>query len=176
MEYGAKVIDADIVARRIVSKGQKALDEIVDVFGKDILLENGELHRKKLGSIVFKEKEKLDILNNITHKYIFEEIREKIAIEREKMKYNIIVIDAAILIESRLYTLCDFVWVVVADNEIKLKRVMERDKLSEDDARERINAQLPEQEMLPYASSVIYNNGDLESMREKVEAEVKMCL
>ncbi len=167
-ERGAKVIDADIVAREIVRRGQKALGEIAEVFGADIILQNGQLDRKKLGSIVFKQEEKLILLNNITHKYIFEEIKNKIENEKVIRKYNLLVIDAAILIESGLFRLCDSIWVVISDFDIKLKRIMERDHLSEADAQHRINAQTHEAEMLAFATSIIYNNGDLDDFKFRV--------
>jgi dephospho-CoA kinase len=167
-ERGAKVIDADIVAREIVRRGQKALGEIAEVFGADIILQNGQLDRKKLGSIVFKQEEKLILLNSITHKYIFEEIKNKIENEKVIRKNNLLVIDAAILIESGLFRLCDSIWVVISDFDIKLKRIMERDHLSEADAQNRINAQTHETEMLAFATSIIYNNGDLDDFKFRV--------
>ncbi|MDK2799936.1 MAG: dephospho-CoA kinase [Clostridiales bacterium] len=167
-DLGAKVIDADIIARQIVQKGQKALEEIVQHFGKDILLENGELNRRKLGSIVFADKEKLKLLNKITHKYIIQKIHEEIEIETLKKEYDIIIVDAAVLIESGLYELCDMVWVVVADKEERIKRIMKRDSLSLEEANNRINSQMTEEEMKNYASAIINNNKDIECIRFQV--------
>ena len=80
IELGAYVIDADLVARKIVQKGTPALKEIVSYFGCDILLLSGELDRKKLGRIVFSDKGKLRMLNDITYKYITKEIEKEIDI------------------------------------------------------------------------------------------------
>ena len=95
---GIDIIDADIIAREIVKKGEPALDEIVEEFGGDILLSSGELDRKKLGSIVFTNKEKLKNLNKITHKYITKIIMQNLS----KHASEIVVIDAALLKESGL--------------------------------------------------------------------------
>jgi dephospho-CoA kinase len=167
-QLGAKVIDADIVAREVVKKGQTALEEIVWYFGTEVLLESGELDRKKLGRIVFADKEKLRLLNQITHKYIIHNIKEEIKIEMRKNTYNIIIIDAAILIESGLYEICDAVWVVVANKEERIRRIMERDQLSLTEAQNRINSQMAESEMKKYASAVINNDNDIESVRFQV--------
>ncbi|MBZ4645795.1 MAG: coaE [Clostridia bacterium] len=167
-QLGAKVIDADIVAREVVKKGQTALEEIVRYFGTEVLLESGELDRKKLGRIVFADKEKLRLLNQITHKYIIHNIKEEIKIEMRKNTYNIIIIDAAILIESGLYEICDAVWVVVANKEERIRRIMERDQLSLTEAQNRINSQMAESEMKKYASAVINNDNDIESVRFQV--------
>ncbi len=166
-DMGMAVIDADIVAREIVQKGEKALEEICKTFGTDVLLEDGALNRKKLGSIVFADKDKLKLLNGITHKYIVNRIKQKIDMERQKGAYYII-IDAAILIESGLYIQCDEVWVVIAHKDQRLKRIMQRDSLLRKDALNRMNAQMPEEEMKEYASAVINNSKDLDHLRMQI--------
>ncbi|NLY43526.1 MAG: dephospho-CoA kinase [Clostridiaceae bacterium] len=165
-QLGVYVIDADIVAREVVKKGKKALEEIIDYFGPGILLENGELDRRKLGSIVFADREKLRILNEITHKYIIEEIIREIKIHGSTS--SAILIDAAILIETGLYKMCDEVWVVSAAAELRKKRIMERDGLSAQEAENRIKSQMSEDEMKHYASAIIDNNKDMEHVRLQV--------
>ena len=167
-ELGAGVIDADMIAREIVQKGQEALQKIVEAFGNDILLASGELNRKKLGGIVFADREKLKLLNQITHTYIVERIKQDIEWKRAKQAYTSIIVDAAVLVESGLYKICDRVWVVVADRGERLERIMKRDSLSRHEAENRINAQLPEEEMKKYASAVIYNVKDIAFLRMQV--------
>ncbi|WHH59934.1 dephospho-CoA kinase [Petroclostridium sp. X23] len=169
-QLNVKVIDADVVARQVVNPGEQALIEIVSVFGSDILLDNGQLDRKKLGSIVFSDKEKLKLLNRITHKYIVNEIQREIQSEMKKGTYDYIMIDAAVLIESGLYNICDAIWVVSADKEERIRRIMNRDRLSYNEAINRINSQLDEKELKKHASAVINNDNDIdiESVRFQV--------
>ena len=167
-DLGAKIIDADPIARNVVKKGEKALEEIVEYFGSDILLETGELNRAKLGKIVFADREKLKVLNAITHKYIIEEINKIIDLEKQNKQYKVVVIDAALLVESKLYKQCDKIWVVVADEEKRLERIMERDNISLENARNRISSQMSQQQLIQYATEVIYNNESLESLEEQV--------
>ncbi len=166
-DMGILVIDADVVAREIVQKGEKALEEITSTFGKDVLLEDGTLDRKKLGRIVFADKEKLKLLNSITHQYIIERIKQKKEMERVNGAYHIIV-DAAILIESGLYKQCDEVWVVIAHKDQRLKRIIQRDCLSREDALNRINAQMPTEVMREYASEIIDNSKDFDHLRMQI--------
>ncbi len=164
-----KIIDADTIARQVVKKGQPALKEIVESFGWDILLKNGELNREKLGGIVFSNKEKLKVLNKITHKYIMKEIEQKIEDEKRKKRYSKIIIDAALLIEVGLNKICDEVWLVVADKELRIKRIMERDLLSLEETKKRIKLQITDEKRLQYATSVIHNNNDHQLLELRVK-------
>ncbi|HNU80250.1 MAG TPA: dephospho-CoA kinase, partial [Bacillota bacterium] len=96
-ELGAAVIDADLLARDVVRKGEIAYNKIVQCFGADILLPGGDIDRKKLGDIVFSDKEKLELLNSITHPEIINRMKERIQ-ELKAEGAKVIVVDAAILI------------------------------------------------------------------------------
>lgn len=164
---GAKVINTDKVAREVTRKGQKALGEIVEYFGSGILNERGELDRKSLGEIVFGNKEKLEVLNNITHKYIIAKIEKRIHNIESRDKYAVIVIDAPIPVERGFIDVVDVVWSVVADRQIKIKRIMERDALTVEEAEKRINSQLSDEEYVKIADEVLVNNGSLKELEEK---------
>ena len=165
-KLGAKIIDADLVSREIMEKGKEAYNEIVDCFGKEILDKEGNIDRKKLGSIVFSDKEKLKRLNEITHPKIIDKIKKMI--EEEKDKNKVIVIDAALLIETGLYKLVDEVWLVVVDIDTQIKRVMERDGFSCEEALKRIKSQMPLEEKIKYADFIINNSKDLRKTEEQV--------
>ncbi|AAM24131.1 MAG: Dephospho-CoA kinase [Caldanaerobacter subterraneus] len=165
-KLGAKIIDADLVSREIMEKGKEAYNEIVDCFGKEILDKEGNIDRKKLGSIVFSDKEKLKRLNEITHPKIIDKIKKMI--EEEKDKDKVIVIDAALLIETGLYKLVDEVWLVVVDIDTQIKRVMERDGFSCEEALKRIKSQMPLEEKIKYADFIINNSKDLRKTEEQV--------
>ena len=167
-ELGAAVIDADLVSRDVVSQGSNAYNRIIESFGEDILLSDGEINRKKLGNIVFSDEEKLKLLNEITHPEIIENVNATIEALRKQQK-KIVVVDAAILIEMGLNKHVDCVWLVLANRETQLKRVMERDKLSNEDAWNRINAQMSNEERLKYADAIIDTTLPVGEVRNRVK-------
>ncbi|MDF2892814.1 MAG: dephospho-CoA kinase [Clostridia bacterium] len=166
-ELGAAVIDVDIVGREVVSQGGIAYNRIIESFGSDILMLDGEINRKKLGNIVFSDEEKLKLLNEITHPAIIENVNATIEILKKQKKA--VVVDAAILIEMGLNKYVDCVWLVLANRETQLKRVMERDKLSSKDAWNRINAQMTNEERLQYADAVIDTTHPIDVVRNRVK-------
>ena len=167
-ELGAAVIDADLVSREVVTQGSNAYNRIIESFGKEILLGDGEINRKQLGNIVFSNDEKLKLLNEITHPAIIENVNAKVEALRKQQK-KVVVVDAAILIEMGLNKHVDCVWLVLANRETQLKRVMERDKLSSEDAWNRINAQMSNDERLKYADAVIDTTYPVEIVKNKVK-------
>ena len=104
-QNGAYIIDADEIAHDIIAKGKPAYEEITSYFGGAILDENRNILRKKLGSIVFTNKEKLDFLNHCTHKYITQEIDRQIAEKKYQKEHCCIVLDAPLLLEAKLETI-----------------------------------------------------------------------
>jgi dephospho-CoA kinase len=167
-ELGAAVIDVDVLARGVVSKGEIAYNRIVQCFGENILLPSGEINRKKLGSIVFSDKEKLALLNNITHPEIIERVKDKIQ-EYKAAGKKVIVVDAAILIEMGLHKYVDSVWVVVVDKETQIKRLIDRDKFDYRESENRINSQFTNEVRKRYADVIIDNNKPLEEVAKKLE-------
>lgn len=165
---GAEIIDADIVAREIVKKGQPAWDKIRDRFGEEYLMENGEIDRKKLGKLVFSNKEALEELNHITHPAIKESIDEKISRLREQGYNGVVVVDAALLLEKGWETTMDEVWVVHAPKEQRIERLMARDNLTRDEALKRINSQMSQDEKLRRAHRIIYNESGMDSIEKQV--------
>ena len=169
-QKGINVIDADMIGRGVVKKGQPALDEIVAEFGVEVLLPSGELDRKKLASIVFTNREELKKLNKITHKYITAIVKEELAAS----KTDLSAIDAAVLKESGILDMCDYVIAVIADKALRIERIMERDGISEEAAKNRINSQEPDAKYIQYADFVIDNSGDesLEVLLDDILREI----
>lgn len=167
-ELGASIVDADLIARSVVQKGEKAYNEIVQYFGEKILMPNGEINRKKLGHIVFSDHAKLEKLSSITHPQIINKIKEKVE-EYRSEGAKVIVIDAAILIESGLNSYCDSIWLVSVDKEIQLSRLMERDKFAYIDALNRINAQYSIEEKVQFADVIIDNSKPIEEVKKKIK-------
>ncbi len=152
-DRGIPVIDCDKVARSVMQEGKPCLVEVSEYFGKEILT-GGELDRRRLAEIVFSDKNKLKKLNGITHKYILADIYNMI----EQEKSELVCIDGAVLIESGLK--CDKMIGILADKEVRKKRIMDRDRLSEKQAIARIEAQKPDSFYLENCDLVFYNNED----------------
>ncbi len=159
-KFGAFLVDADQVARWVVEPQRPALSEIVHAFGEEFLQKNGELDRKRLGALVFSNPQKLHILNQITHKYIIEEIKKQLS--ERKSQFSIV--DAAVLFESGLSALCDRTLCVLAEPAVRKQRIMQRDGLTEESAMARICAQQPDSFYLERADDVIWNNGTGEEL------------
>ncbi len=170
-EMGAVVIDADKISRDVVMPGEKALEELTEVFGEDILDAWGQLQRKKLAHMVFNDNEKLQKLNGILHKYVAQRINDNVK-EQQLKKTQIIVIDAPIPIKTGFLDLCHRVWTITADRELRIRRIMGRNGMSYDEAVSRINSQLDEQEYIKIADTVIYNNDDYSLLKEDVKSQL----
>ncbi len=160
-EQGALVIDADKIAREVVEPGQPALAELKEAFGSGILLPDGTLNRKRLGDIVFSNSEKLHILNCITHKYIKKEIENR----AEHAGQALTVIDAPLLFETGLDRLCGATIAVLSAWEMRVRRIMERDALTREQAEKRIAAQPEDAFYRARADYVLSNLGAPEQVR-----------
>lgn len=168
-QLGAVIIDADQVAREVVEPGEKGHEAIIHRFGPQILHESGELNRKALGDIVFKDKSALADLNAILHPLIRTRMNEKK--EEAKLAHPpLIIMDIPLLFESKQKNTVEAVIVVYVPPAEQLKRLMERDHLSREDAQRRIDAQLPIEDKKKWADHLIDNSGSLEETREQVEA------
>lgn len=167
-KLGAKVIDADAIARDVVRKGEKALSEIVEFFGSEVLDTDGELNRKKMAGIVFGNTEKLQVLNNIVHKYVKERMTKCIEEAGNAGNIDTVVIDVPIPIKDGFIDIADVIWVVTADIETRIDRVMKRNGLTREEVLKRINSQMSEEEYLKLADKIVYNNGDLEELEKQV--------
>ena len=167
-ELGARVIDADIISRELVEKDKPAWQEIVDAFDPVVIKADGSLDRKALGEIVFADDGKRELLNSILHPRIVEEERRRISLIEKDAPDSIVVVNAALLIESGNYKSMDVVIVVSANEDIILKRLALRNGLSPDESRLRINAQSSISEKLKYADFIVENNATMEELKETV--------
>ncbi|WP_146551093.1 MULTISPECIES: dephospho-CoA kinase [Rummeliibacillus] len=166
-ELGIPIVDADIVARVVVEPGTETLGKIVEAFGKEILKDNGELNRAKLGDIIFHNPSKRKELNDIMHPAIRKEMLRQRDEWLEKGEQHV-VMDIPLLFESRLQHFVEKILVVSVSEDTQLARLMERNHLSEEEARARIASQLPLSEKEKGADAVIYNNGNLENTRDQL--------
>lgn len=168
------IIDADKVVKEMSMPGAIYFKEIVKKFGKDILLENGELNKQKLAGIIFTNNEKREALNSLTFKYVVEEITKRAKLS----KSEIVIIDAPLLIESGLNQICDIVISVLANEKTKIKRICTRDSIDEDTARKRINAQPKNDFYIENSNLVVINNDNCNlekqviNIKEIIESQI----
>lgn len=167
-ELGCHVLDADQTAREVVALGTTGLQRIAEEFGAGVLLPNGELDRKKLGSIVFADGAKRELLNSIVHPLVIEK-QDGWLREREAEDPNgIAIVDAALMIESGGYRRFDKLIVVWCEPAVQIRRLIERDGLTEGEVRRRIDAQMPQDEKKRYADHLIDTTGGFEDTRRQV--------
>lgn len=167
-EIGIKIADADIIAKEI-SQRKDVEDEMIQVFGKEILDVEGKIrkiNRAKLKEIVFSNKEKLSKLNEIIHPKVIEEFKK---IKENTAKNDIIIFDVPLLFETELDKICDIIILVYVDRETQIKRMFERDNISEELAVKIINAQMSLEEKIKKSHVHIENNGTLDELQRKVQ-------
>lgn len=167
-EYGLPIVDADVVARVVVEPGTPTLAKIAEAFGQDVITENGEMDRTKVGSIIFHDESKRKVLNEIIHPAI----RAEMLRQRDEHLANgakTVIMDIPLLFESKLQHYVEKILVVTVSEETQLKRLMERNELSKEEAIARISSQLPLSEKEKGADAVINNNGSFEETRQQLE-------
>lgn len=162
---GYDVINCDALSREVQKKGSDCFFEIISAFGDDLLLENGELDRRALGEICFSNPKRLETLNDITHKYILDMLRQKIS----KSKSRICFFEAGALFESGADTMCDAVVAVVTSHENSLKRIVSRDGVGVDSAELRLGAQLTNDEIVARSDYVIQNDLGLSELEKQTQ-------
>ncbi|MCL6487597.1 MAG: dephospho-CoA kinase [Alicyclobacillus mali] len=169
-DLGAFVVDADVWARRVVEPGSDGLRAIVEAFGDEVLQPDGTLDRKRLGVIVFQDEDKRLKLNQIVHPRVQQGMWQETADYWQQHPGEPVVWDVPLLIEGTAKRFVDEIVVVYASPTTQLRRVMERDGLSEEEAMRRIRAQMPIDEKRAIATHIIENDGPLEFTREQVQA------
>jgi len=169
-ELGGHVIDADEIAREVVQPGTKGLKSVCDAFGETVLNDDGSLNRAKLGSIVFADEAKRMQLNNLLHPLIIAAQDDRIRELQQHDPGGIVIIDAALMIESGGFRRLDKLIVVHCRPELQLQRLMMRDGLSLEAAEQRIDSQMPQEEKKKYADFLIDTSGDFDSTRAQVKA------
>lgn len=165
--FGFKVVDADIAARKAVAKGTKGLEQVRAAFGDSAITEEGEMHRKYVGEIVFNHPEKRLELNDIVHPIVRE------IMEEEKQSYlnqgYDVIMDIPLLFENELQNTVDEVWLVYTSESIQIERLMERNQLSLEDAKARVYSQISIDKKSRMADHVIDNLGDKLELKQNLE-------
>lgn len=171
-EWDIPVVDADQIARDVVKPGWPAYEKIVDYFGEQVLFEDRTINRKKLGEIVFQNEEERKKLNGFIHP----EIRKEMLRQRDyyiQLGEQAVVLDIPLLFESELFDYVDKVLVVYVDPETQMERLMERDQSSREDAKSRIDAQIPITEKKERSDAIVDNTGTIANSQEQLEHILK---
>ena len=162
-------ISADLIGHEILLKGMPAYEPILKAFGTDLLDEDGEIIRRKLGEAVFGDEEKVKLLNAITHPLITNCVKERIAAAKKTAPKQHIILEAALLLESGLVDLTDLVIAVYADAEVRLKRVVAREGLEAQQILKRFKAQKEWEELKAASDYVIDNSISLEDTKHQIK-------
>jgi dephospho-CoA kinase len=154
-KLGANIVDADKIAKDLSKKGNKYYDCILKTFGEEILQNDCEIDRSKLANIVYSDNNKMKKLNELTHKYVADKIKEEALMLAEK---GTVIIDVPLLIESGLNEICDIVVSILAEDKIKIERITKRDNISEEIAEKRLKIQPKDEFYIKNSNYIIYNN------------------
>jgi dephospho-CoA kinase len=169
-ELGAHIIDADRVVHELLACGTKTYGKIVEAFGAQILDQNMKIDRRRLAQIIFFDESQRMRLNSLTHPEIQGEIQRRIFDLEQKSSSGIIIVDAALMVETGGYKMYHRLVVVACDPVLQLDRLMSRDALTEREARARIASQMPIEEKIKLADYTIDTSGTQIQTHDQVEA------
>ena len=165
---GASIISADEVGHEAYTPNTEAWEQVIAAFGDDILQDDGEIDRRKLGAIVFSDPSQLEKLNQIMHPRMARMVADKIEVLRDQ-GVNVVVVEAALLFEAGWDTLVEEVWVTDSPEHIVIGRLKERNGLSEEEAKKRINSQMGRAERIERSDFVINNSGDMADLGNAIK-------
>lgn len=166
---GAAVIDCDAVYHELLLTSQDLLDELRERFGAGVFFPDGKLDRKAVGRRVFGDQKALEDLNRITHRYVGEEVQRRLR-KAEQEGRKAAAVDAIALIEGGLSETCDVVVGVLAPEETRVERIMQREGISREYAESRVKAQKPEAFYRAHCTDILVNDGDEADFEEKAGA------
>lgn len=172
-EEGAYIIDADQIARELVQPHKPAWNELIRTFGKEILQEDGFIHRKKLADKVFADPKKRKLLNQILHPRIKEEMDRRTKEIGQKDPEAIVVIDAPLIVELGDHREMDKLIVVASTQTQQIERLKERDGIGPEEALRILSSQMPVEEKVNLADFVIRNEGSLEETKKRAKEVFK---
>ena len=164
-----RVIDADGISRQITNGRTETVEKLAQAFGKKILKEDGTLNRQALADQVFGNQEREKLLEKIVTQKVVSIIEKQVSEAGEELVF----MDVPLLFETGLDRLADSIWVVTACEELRIRRVMERDKITCQQVKSRMKCQMPEEEKLKRATVILDNSGDKETLFKKIEMELE---
>lgn len=172
IQQGYPVIDTDIISRVVVEKGTVGLERLKENFGEDIIQADGTLNRKALGNIVFNDEASKEKLNQILHPLISKESKERMAAYKEE-GHSLIFVDIPLYYEVDIDIPTDAVWLVYVSPDIQLERLMKRNQIGEEDARQLISNQISIQDKAKWSEIVIDNSNTPEETHKQIDQLLK---
>lgn len=170
-DRGVRVLDADEISRKVTGPQGRALDSIRELLGNKMIDSSGNLNRKLVAGLVFSDRTMLDKLSAVIHRHVLDEIAEELEREREKGT-KVIVLDVPIPVHKGFIDVCNQIWVISADEDVRLERIRDRG-MTTDDARRRMDMQMTRQEYEDIADIVIENNSDEEALKEEINIHIR---
>ncbi|MGL6064814.1 MAG: dephospho-CoA kinase [Fusobacteriaceae bacterium] len=174
-ELGMEILDADILSREVIEEEENK-KYLLDIFGSEIFIKNNNeniIDRKKIREIVFNDKKKLEMLNNLIHPKVIEKFENRKKTNDKKQEKKIRIFDIPLLFEKKLEYLCDYILTVYTDKNIQIERIIERDKIDYELAIKIINSQMNISEKIKKSDFTINNNGSLEELKDKINDVLK---
>ncbi|MCH2676138.1 MAG: dephospho-CoA kinase [Dehalococcoidia bacterium] len=165
---GASIISADQVGHEAYTPNTEAWEQVVAAFGDDILQDDGEIDRRKLGAVVFSDPGQLEKLNQIMHPRMARMVADKIE-ELRDQGVEVVVVEAALLFEAGWDSLVEEVWVTDSTEQVVIERLKQRNGMSEEEARKRISSQMGRTERLERSDYVIENSGDMATLGNTIK-------
>ncbi len=166
---GAKIIDADVIAKDVCQQGMPAYQQIVAHFGNNVLLETGDLNRPALREIIFQDAAARKALEAIIHP----QVRQALKTQLQQSEVAVTIVAVPLLIEARMQDMFDRILLITANKNVQLARLFARETISEVLAGQMVSAQIDDQQRLHYADDVIDNNGDVQDLTGQIERLMK---
>ena len=168
-ERGCVILDADKMSRQLTAPEGAALPAIREAFGQEVFFDDGTLNRKKLGNIVFNDEQKLKVLEKLTTEKVVEQTIDGLLRLKRAEYSGMVIIDAPLLFECNMQILADETWLVTAELEVRIERIIKRDGLDRQSILDRINNQMSEEEKRSLADYVIDNSGNLNNLYGQID-------
>jgi len=162
---GYCVLKSDLTAKEIMQSNEEVKKKIIEAFGKEAY-SDGKLNTKYLAEKVFSSKENVEKINSIVHPFTIKKNLEQA--EKEFRKSDIVFIESPLIFEANIQKYFDYVILIYSDEQSRIKRVMERDKVTEEKVRQRMQFQIPDEKKKDWADFVIENNSDTEELKKRV--------
>ncbi len=157
--HGLALLDADRISHEVSEAGGPAITEIIEQFGPEYILPGGALDREKMADLVFQDRTKLDQLSLIIHRHVMEEMtRRRKRLAKDKVKA--VVLDVPVPVKEGFLDSCDQIWIIWADDDIRLERLEARG-MEREEAQRRMDIQMTKEEYQALGQELILNNGSI---------------
>ena len=174
--FGSFVINADEEAKKILSSNETVQHELISEFGTDIIDVSGEINKAKLARVAFQDEDHQQRLNSVIHPYIYNSIDDHFNDVLKDGKFDIFIVDGALIFESGYDVHMDYIIVVTALLKNRMERALARETLSREEILKRIELQWPEEEKVNLADFVIHNDGSEEDLKNNVKILIEKLI